>query len=206
MGFAGSAQPPVSSCKMVSSGSHDSDEANSGRFPMANGGAPKYKRRKVSAVRDFPPGCGPLANRPTAEAAGADAGVGAVESSGQKRERDDVRVEDGIEAVGEGVTALPAETVGKINDVEMRGDEVGVLSDLVNRLESVNVDTVVMPVIEAVETLNDSTVVELKPVVTPVPEGVDTLNDATVAEPVATVVSEGVETLNDATVAEPVAT
>lgn len=37
---------------------------NSGMCSMENGYvAPKFKRRRVSAVRDFPPGCGPLAVR-----------------------------------------------------------------------------------------------------------------------------------------------
>lgn len=46
----------------VASGSHS--EGRLGRVPTENGyfgPAPKYKPRKVSAVRDFPPGCGRFA-------------------------------------------------------------------------------------------------------------------------------------------------
>ncbi|XP_021291532.1 histone-lysine N-methyltransferase, H3 lysine-9 specific SUVH6 [Herrania umbratica] len=56
----------------VASGSHS--EGRLGRVSTENGhfaSAPKYKQRKVSAVRDFPPGCGRLAapiNRPSEQA------------------------------------------------------------------------------------------------------------------------------------------
>ncbi|KAI6707418.1 hypothetical protein NL676_010380 [Syzygium grande] len=55
---------------------HDSSSVwRSGLPAMANGdcyshnGAPKYKRRAVSAIRDFPPGCGRFAQRITMEPA-----------------------------------------------------------------------------------------------------------------------------------------
>ncbi|XVE65171.1 hypothetical protein DITRI_Ditri07aG0159700 [Diplodiscus trichospermus] len=58
----------------VATGSHS--EGRLGRVPAENGhfgAAPKYKQRKVSAVRDFPPGCGRLAapiTRPSERAQG----------------------------------------------------------------------------------------------------------------------------------------
>ncbi|GAV79762.1 LOW QUALITY PROTEIN: SET domain-containing protein/YDG_SRA domain-containing protein/Pre-SET domain-containing protein, partial [Cephalotus follicularis] len=51
------------SSRMVSLSSGSNSEGNMGRFPTENGhcaSQPKYKRRRVSAVRDFPPGCGRL--------------------------------------------------------------------------------------------------------------------------------------------------
>ncbi|KAH7549686.1 hypothetical protein ACOSQ2_025681 [Xanthoceras sorbifolium] len=50
--------------RLVSFCSGDHPEGRSGIFPMENGHCSiKYKRRRVSAVRDFPPGCGRCASR-----------------------------------------------------------------------------------------------------------------------------------------------
>lgn len=56
------------SARVVSlpNGSHS--DGRLGKAPMENGhcasqGGPKHKRQKISAVRDFPPGCGPSASR-----------------------------------------------------------------------------------------------------------------------------------------------
>lgn len=56
------------SARVISSGSGSHSEVRSGDLPMENGhyasrGGPKYKQRRVSAVRDFPPGCGRFAVR-----------------------------------------------------------------------------------------------------------------------------------------------
>ncbi|KAK2648156.1 hypothetical protein Ddye_015645 [Dipteronia dyeriana] len=55
---------PTESARLVSFSNGNHSEGKSGKFPMENSDCSlKYKRRRVSAVRDFPPGCGRCASR-----------------------------------------------------------------------------------------------------------------------------------------------
>ncbi|CAK7356271.1 unnamed protein product [Dovyalis caffra] len=109
---------------------------NSGRCSMENDDdAPKFKRRRVSAVRDFPPGCGPLAV-PIVKQNEKAVCVGTVENSVTKEK-----------SIGG--------CLEKINRVETKGKEPIVSSDQVNGLEFAMIS---LP--DAVDALNGTSGVE----------------------------------------------
>ncbi|XP_056160469.1 histone-lysine N-methyltransferase, H3 lysine-9 specific SUVH6-like isoform X2 [Syzygium oleosum] len=107
---------------------------------MANGdcyshnGAPKYKRRTVSAIRDFPSGCGRFAQRITVEPAKNSVYIASSQNKGTAAEAVDASWGGHVDSRVGDSTAILTQT----NVVESNLKKLGQVSDVVEGLNSVN--------------------------------------------------------------------
>ncbi|KAJ9173319.1 hypothetical protein P3X46_016470 [Hevea brasiliensis] len=168
MGFADNTlQTESKSVVSFSNCSHS--EGKSGRLPMENGhydscaGLPKYKRRRVSAVRDFPPGCGRFAPRISLRLNGEAICVGIAENSVDQGKcgdafGDGTRLESQSPKVLENLdlTDQPRQK----NHVESKAEAPVVSSDPMDGLIAVNITPVKMPSPGAPDTLSNAEDIE----------------------------------------------
>lgn len=164
MGFADNTKQTHSS-RMLSLSNCDHSEGNWGRLLMENVhydsrvGFPKYKRGRVSAIRDFRPGCGQFAPRislrPTEEAISN----GIVQNSVDQGKSCDA-FGDGIRHVYRSpevlenfdFTVIPRQTI----DVESKPEAPVVSSDQVDGLNLLNTTLLKMPCPEAPDTFSNA--------------------------------------------------